>query len=103
MKHSAHTIVKEHKATEPTFKMAAHDKNGNLRETISVEIFRELARKHGDIMRAISSNRWVTINEICEDVWRFEKRLKNPTVRTRRQVESALWELLDANVVVRGT
>jgi hypothetical protein len=83
---------------DPKFRLNVY-KNGMVRSDISKNLFREMSAKHGDVMRAISSNNWQTMDEIVDAYWEMERRLKFEMGRTRKKIESAVAELVEVTLV----
>jgi hypothetical protein len=75
--------------------------NGMVRPQISPGVHASLARKWGDIIRCIPSNRWSTMDEIAQLVWNFEnKSYLRDFSRTRKQIEDAVSECVESGVVL---
>jgi hypothetical protein len=85
----------------PLFKCNLYLPNGMIRPQISPGVHSMLARKWGDIIRCVPSNRWSTMDDIANLVWDFEKKsyLKDFS-RTRKQIEEAIAECIEAGVVL---
>ena len=86
--------------TDPRFRLNVYTPSGNVRQSIPVEMYRDACVRYGDIMRAISSTRWMTMDEVCQATWDIEKRLKHPSNRTRKVIESAVTDLVERSLVV---
>ena len=72
-----------------------------MRSEISKAAFTEMFRKWGDIIRAISANKFQTLDEICTEVWEIEKRTFNRGHdRTRVQIEECVKELIQFNALL---
>jgi hypothetical protein len=85
---------------ELKYKLNVYSANGNLRHAISASVYQDMCIRYGDIMRAVSSTRWMTINEICESTWQIEKKMKNPANRTRKSIEGAIGELKERTMIL---
>ena len=83
---------------DPKFRLNVY-RNGMVRSDISKNLFREMSAKHGDVMRAISSNNWQTMDEIVDAYWEMERRLKFEMGRTRKKIETAVMELVEVTLV----
>lgn len=84
-----------------TYRLNLHKGNGQLRSEISKGVYYEMSRRHGDIIRAISNNKFQTMDEICDDVWAAERRNFNRGHdRTRKQIEEAVADLLESGCLV---
>lgn len=83
------------------FKCNLYLPNGTIRPQIPPGVHANLARKWGDILRCIPSNRWSTMDEIAQLVWNFEnKSYLRDFSRTRKQIEDAVHECVEAGVVL---
>jgi len=83
----------------PQYRLNAFTTAGIVKSSISSAVYQDACRKHGDIMRCISSSKWTTFEEILNDVWTLEKKMKNPSNRTRKAVETALNDLIERELV----
>ena len=84
-----------------TYKLNLYKGNGQLRSEISKGVFYEMSRRHGDIIRAISTNKFHTIDEICENVWAAErKNFNRGHDRTRKQIEEAVSDLVETGCLL---
>jgi len=87
-----------------TYRLNLYKGNGQLRSEISKGVFYEMSRRHGDIIRAISTNKFHTIDEICENVWAAErKNFNRGHDRTRRQIEEAVLDLVETGCLLTRT
>ena len=79
--------------------MRAH--NGEIRADLPKGLIYEMSGKWGDVMLCISANKWVTQEEVVQAVWDREKRsyIKSYT-RSRKQIEDALKDLVEAQFVL---
>lgn len=99
---------KEIKKTTPSpsanrileYKLDLYNKRGEIRSSLSKELVRQASAQYGDIMRAIPSNKWVTLNEIVDSYWEIEKRFNFDMGRTRKKIEMAVNELVNNSIVV---
>ena len=81
-------------------KLNVYTPAGSVRSSISTELLYDASSKYGDIMRAISSTRWMTLDEVCDETWRIEKKLKHPSNRTRKAIEDAVNSLVERSLVI---
>lgn len=86
---------------EPRYKLIAYTTNGTLKSNINSGAFMDMGRRNGDIIRSISSSRWMTLDEICSMVWNYEKRMQHPSYRTRKNILEALDELVERDFVTK--
>lgn len=86
---------------EVRYKLIVYTSSGTLKPSISAGIFMEMGRQHGDIIRSVSSARWMTLDEICELVWTFERKMKNPSNRTKKAILDALEQLVERSFVTK--
>lgn len=96
-------LVEKSKIVEPRqfqYKLNVFSHNGLLKQSIPAAVYQDMTKRHGDIMRCVSSTKWQTIDEILELVWRLEKRMKYPSNRTRPAVERALQDLIEREFVI---
>ena len=82
------------------YKMNLYTSNGLLRAQISRGIFGDMSRRYGDIMRAVSSGQWSTIEEIVTVYNGLVKRLRFNNVKTPEQIESAVKEMAEAGLIL---
>jgi len=82
------------------FKLNVYGANGTLRSSIPTAIYQDMAIRFGDIMRAVSSTRWMTMDEVCNSVWQIEKKMKHPSNRTRKSIEDAVAELVERTMIL---
>jgi hypothetical protein len=82
------------------YKLNVFGPNGGLRAGIPTSVYHDMCVRYGDIMRAISSTRWMTMDEVCDAVWEIEKKMKYPSNRTRKLIEMAVAELMERTMVI---
>lgn len=85
---------------ELEYRLNVYSHTGNVKQSVSAPIYQDMCRRHGDIMRSISSTKWCTMDEILSNVWQLEKKMRHPANRTRKAVESALAELKECQFVI---
>jgi len=85
---------------ELQYRLNVFSHTGNVKPSISAPIYQDMCRRHGDIMRSISSTKWCTMDEILKSVWDLEKRMRHPSNRTRKAVETAVGELVNRHFVI---
>lgn len=98
------TSVPPKKVEEPKtykYKLFLYLRNGIMRPEIASNVFRNLSIKYGDIMRAISPNKFQTTDEIVESYWALERRMKLEMKRTRKQILDAIEALDEAGVLLK--
>jgi hypothetical protein len=84
-----------------TYRLNLYKGNGQLRAEIGKGVFYEMSRRHGDIIRAISNNKFHTIDEICDSVWAAErKNFNRGHDRTRKQIEEAVSDLVETGCLL---
>jgi hypothetical protein len=98
-------VVVESKPTPVTkkelrFKLNLYTSGGTIRPIFNGSVMRDISRKFGDIIRSLSSTKFMTEDEVCESVWAIEKKMRYPTHRTRPQIKSAVQELIDRQIIV---
>lgn len=91
-------VVSEPK--EFRYKLNLYTDSGTVRPIFSGAVMRDVSRRYGDIMRALSSTRFMTEDEVCESVWIIERKMRYPTNRTRNQIRTAVQELIDRQIIV---
>jgi hypothetical protein len=74
-------------------------RNGLVRSEISRGMFHDMSAKYGDIMRSVSSSKWMTIDEIVDNYWAMERRLKFEMGRTRKKIVDAVNELVATTLI----
>lgn len=92
--------VSKAKPVELQYKLNIYTAGGTIKQGISSEVYTDVSRRHGDVMRSVSPTRWVTIEEILQNIWLLEKRMKHPSNRTRKSVEDALTDLLECQFII---
>lgn len=93
-------VDKKREPSVARFRLNVYGPNGTLRSNIKTEIYYDVIRRYGDIVRCISSNHWVTEDELCDAVWTMERKMKHPTGRTRKQILAALNELIEKEFLI---
>ena len=97
---------KEHKkpqslVIEPTrYRLNVYNHSGTLKNSIPVAVFQDMSIRYGDIMRAVSATRWMTMDEICDASWQIEKKMKYPSNRTRKAIEIAIFDLIERSMII---
>ena len=84
---------------EPRYKMNLYKPNGILRSEIPRQVYANMSAKYGDIMRAVPSYKFATMDEIVEIYWELERRLKFDMGRTRPKIAAAVEEMVAADLV----
>jgi len=87
-------------AIELQYRLNVFSHTGNVKPSISAPIYQDMCRRHGDIMRSISSTKWSTMDEILKTVWDLEKKMRHPSNRTRKAVETAVNDLIERQFVI---
>jgi hypothetical protein len=90
----------KHQPIELKYKLNVYSPSGTLRHAISASVYQDMCIRYGDIMRAVSSTRWMTMEEISDSTWQIEKKMKNPANRTRKAIESAIGELVERTMIL---
>lgn len=87
--------------TIPLFKLHLYRPDGTLRSEVSKAMFTELARRYGDLMRCVPSHRWATMDEVCTQVWEYERKsyLKSFT-RSRKEIEDGVRDMVELGAVL---
>lgn len=94
-------VVEQKAAPEPPkYKLNLYSDSGTVKPIFSGAVMRDVSRKYGDIMRALSSTRYMTEDEVCESVWTIERKMRYPTNRTRKQIQEAVQQLVDRQIIV---
>lgn len=88
-------------AVSAQYRMNMRAHNGEIRADLPKGLIYDMSGKWGDIMLCISANKWMTQEEVVQAVWDREKRsyIKSYT-RSRKQVEEALRDLVEAQFVL---
>jgi hypothetical protein len=82
------------------YKLNIFNTSGNIKPSVSVPVYQDMCRRNAEIIRSLSSTRWMTMDDILEKVWQLEKKMRYPSNRTRKSVETAIKELLEREMVV---
>lgn len=88
-------------AVEPRYKLTAYTSNGTVKSNINGGIFMDMCRRHGDIIRSISTSRLMTIDDICVVVWNYERKMQFPSNRTKKSIQTAVDELVEKSFVTK--
>jgi len=72
---------------------------GNMKPSVSVPLYQDMCRRNGEVIRALSSTKWMTIDEILKAVWQIETKMRHPSNRTRPSIENAMKELIEREMV----
>jgi hypothetical protein len=86
--------------TPVRYKLNLYSDSGIVKPIFGGSIMRDVSRKYGDIIRSVSSTRFMTEDEVCESVWTIERKMRYPTNRTRKQIREAIEELLERQIIV---
>ena len=82
------------------YKMNLYTSNGLLRAQISRGVFGDMSRRHGDVMRAVSSGQWNTMEEIIVNYNNLAKRLRFDTKKSPDQIEAAVKDMTEAGLIL---
>lgn len=86
---------------KPTkYKLNLYTSNGLLRNEISRGIFADMSRRHGDVMRAVPSGYWNTMDEIVGNYNGLVRRLRFGFQKAPEQIASAVIEMVEAGLIV---
>lgn len=86
--------------TEAKYRLAFRKPNGHVRGDISSSVLHQASRDYADLIQVIPSFKWMTIEEIVEAVWAWEKKNNRITYnRTRVAIESGVLWLINATIV----
>jgi hypothetical protein len=83
------------------YKLTVYTSNGTLKSNINNGAFMDMGRRHGDIIRSISSSRWVSLDEICLTLWNYEKKMQHPSNRSKKSILDGLNELVENSFLKR--
>lgn len=83
------------------YKLDLYQPNGLLKVELSRGSFHIMSNKWGDVIRAISGTKWVTMEEIIEYYRIIEKKLRFEYNRTDFDIINAVEELEAAGMVNR--
>ena len=83
------------------YKMDLYTPNGLLREGISRAVFAAMSSRYSDIMRAVPSNQWSTMDEIVNNYFNMIKRLRINYNVTAEQIISAVNEMTEAGLILQ--
>ena len=95
------TIDVQKSSADSQYRLNVYTASGTIRPNIKSAIYLEMAKQHGDIFRALNSRRWMSVNEICELVWRYERKMLHPSNRSRMSIVQALDALTEQSFAVR--
>lgn len=87
-------------SAELQYRLNIYSHTGNVKPSISASVYQNMCRRHGDIMRSVSSTRWMVMDDILREVWQLEKKMRYPSNRTRKSVELSIKELIECQFVI---
>lgn len=87
--------------SETKYRLDLYTHNGLLRPEIPRAVFADMSKSYGDIIRAISSSAWVTIEEIIESYQNLQKRLRFDLNRSNEQIEQAVISMVEGGLVLQ--
>lgn len=85
---------------EIKYKLNLYTDRGTIKSSFNGAVLLDVSKNYGDIMRSVSSTRYMNMDEICEAVWTVERKMRHPGNRTRLQIETAISELVKRNMIV---
>lgn len=97
------TLENIKKPIELKYKLNVYNNSGLIKPSISVAVFYDMSKRHGDIMRSVSSTKWMSMDEICNAVWQIERKMKYPGNRGRKSIEAAVLDLVERSFVLTRT
>jgi len=95
-----HITIDVQRPTDSQYRLNVYTASGTIRSNIKSAAYLEMAKQHGDIIRSLNSRRWMSVDEICELVWRYERKMLHPSNRTKHSIVSALNTLVEHSFVV---
>lgn len=95
------TIDVHRPVADSQYRLNVYTANGTIRSNIKPAIYLEMAKQHGDILRALNSRKWMSVSEICELVWRYERKMLHPSNRSRVSIVQALDALTEQSFAVK--
>jgi hypothetical protein len=95
------TIDVQRSVADSQYRLNVYTASGTIRPNIKPAIYLEVAKQHGDILRALNSRKWMTVDEICELVWRYERKMLHPSNRSKPSIVAALDALVDRSFAVK--
>lgn len=82
------------------YKLNLYTNAGIIKQSFSGAVMHDVTKQYGDIMKAISSTRFMTMDEVCESVWTIERKMRHPSNRTRKAIGIAVQDLIDRQMIV---
>ena len=94
-------VVESPKAVteDAQYRLNIFNAGGTLKASVPVAVYQDMCRRNAEIIRSLSSTKWMTMDEILEKVWYLETKMRHPVNRTRKNVEAAIKELLEREMV----
>lgn len=81
------------------YRLNIFNSGGTLKPSVPVAVYQDMCRRNAEIIRSLSSTKWMTMDEILEKVWHLETKMRHPVNRTRKNVEGAIKELIEREMV----
>jgi len=100
------TKPKKEKAPVPPptivrYKLNFRRLDGSVRYDLKKEVVMQVANDYGDLLRTISHNRFMTMDEIVDATWEFERKsVKKLWVRSRKAIEDGVRALIEHGIVI---
>lgn len=102
---TAPKVAPEKKVTQPSvpsevqYRLNVFNASGNVKSSVQSSVYQDVSKRHADVIRSISSTKWMTVDEILDKIWQLEKKMRYPSNRTRKSVESAIKELIERELL----
>lgn len=91
---------KEIKSEPFTFRLNLYRSNGQVRMDIATAVIYQLSKDWGDLIKVIPSNMWVTVDELVQMVWEWEKKqFRKSFTRSRKQIEDGVAALREGGLL----
>lgn len=81
------------------YRLNVYNSSGTLRSGIRSAIYFDMAKQYGDIIRSLSSTKWMTLDEVCQSVWLFDRKMLYPGNRSKQSIITALEQLEERDFV----
>lgn len=92
--------IKVEPKSEPQYRLNVFNTSGNIKSSVSVPVYQDMCRRNAEVIRSLSSTRWMTMDDVLDKVWQLEKKMRFPSNRTRKSVELAIKELIEREMVL---
>jgi hypothetical protein len=98
-------VVVKKSTPEPILKYKLNFRrlDGSVRYDLKKEVVNHVSIHYGDLLRTISHNKFMTMDEIVDATWAFEaKSVKKLWVRSRKSIEEGVLKLVELGIAIEN-